>query len=122
MRIATVTFAALVAAAAGAVRADPDPCPLRPPPLDLSSGLYCHAAVAQTSGPDHGQLRRLDRLPDALLEHAVLREVNGCALREIVDRGGVRYLGPVRGRMEPAASTDGGSHGRSSEATGQDRP
>lgn len=73
---------------------------LKAPPKD------CSAFARQTLGPGDEGLKKLGDLPPGLLEHAVLRIVNGCPVREIVFAGQVYYLGVPPGglqRLDPTA-------------------
>jgi hypothetical protein len=66
----------------------------------------CGKGVTQTLGRDGERAQKLGDLPPALEEHAVLRFIHGCPVREIVAASGVYYLDiPTGGlqRIDPAA-------------------
>lgn len=66
----------------------------------------CAKLTTQTAAPDGVRLfKRLDQLPWAVLEHAVLRTVAGCPVREIVYEGQTWYVAtgiPRAERLDPA--------------------
>ncbi len=67
----------------------------RQSPLPLPTPAEaCAALTAKTSGPGGGVFKRLDELPPGVVEHAVLRSVNGCPVREIRFQGKTYYVGP----------------------------
>ncbi len=60
-------------------------------------------------------MKKLGDLPPALQEHAVLRFIHGCPVREIVSATGIYYLDiPTGGlqRVDPAAMFTGGEDKR----------
>jgi hypothetical protein len=62
----------------------------------------CQALEQKTAQDGAGaQFRRLDQLPPGLLEHAVLRTIAGCPVREVRYQGRTYYLQPSIPRMEP---------------------
>jgi hypothetical protein len=67
----------------------------------------CAKLTTQTVAPDGVKFfRRLDQLPWGVLEHAVLRTVAGCPVREIVYEGQTWYVAsgsPQIERLDPAA-------------------
>ena len=67
----------------------------------------CAKLDTQTVAPDGVPLlKRLDKLPTGLLEHAVWRRVGGCPVREVVVGGQTMYLAspsPKFVRLDPAA-------------------
>jgi hypothetical protein len=82
----------LIAAASGAPSGASGP-PLAPPPLlHPPVALACAHLANRTAGPHGAPFRRLGDLPPAQLEHAILRSIGGCPVREIVLPGGVRYI------------------------------
>ena len=66
----------------------------------------CARLTTQAVAPDGVRFfRRLDQLPWGVLEHAVLRTVAGCPVREIVFEGRVWYVAsgiPRAERLDPA--------------------
>jgi hypothetical protein len=74
---------------------------LAPNPLQA-----CAKLAEKTVAPDGVPLKKLGELPPGLLEHAVLRTVNGCPVREIVFAGQTYYLqgsSPQIERVDPVA-------------------
>jgi hypothetical protein len=73
-----------------------------PPKVDT-----CAKLDTQTVAPDGVPLlKRLDKLPMGMLEHAVWRTVGGCPVREVVIGGQTMYLAspsPKIVRLDPAA-------------------
>ena len=55
----------------------------------------CLALEREVAQQGWVKLKRLNELPPALLEHAVLRLVDGCPVREVVYRGQVYYVDPT---------------------------
>ena len=68
----------------------------------------CAKLGAQAVAPDGVRMfRRLDQLPNGVLEHAVWRTVGGCPVREIVFEGQTYYLAaanPQLERLDPATN------------------
>ncbi len=60
----------------------------------------CAALVSKTSASDGVPFRRLDQLPQGVVEHAVLRSVEGCPVREVSYGGRTYYVGPSIPRRE----------------------
>ena len=56
-----------------------------------SPALACRALEMQTSQIGTVPLKRLDQLPQGVLQHAVLRSINGCPVAEIVLNGRIQY-------------------------------
>jgi hypothetical protein len=54
----------------------------------------CKALEQKTAHEGAVQFRRLDQLPPGVLEHAVLRTVAGCPVREVRYRGQTYYVSP----------------------------
>ena len=99
-------FLSALSIAAGAVVAHAALSPTiaattRPGLLPLPAAA-CAALLSQTVAPDGAPLRRLDQLPSGLVEHAVLRSVNGCPVREVRYQGRTFYVGPSIPEMKPA--------------------
>ena len=73
---------------------------------DLKGNLtLCNRPVTKAVGPAGAPVRKLGDLPPGLEEHAVVRLVNGCPVREIVSGGRTYYLDmPVAtlDRIDPA--------------------
>ena len=55
----------------------------------------CSALMQTTRHIGGVPLMRLDELPPGLLEHAVLRTVGGCPVREVVWNGQTYYVAPT---------------------------
>jgi hypothetical protein len=104
--------AALIAAALTALAAPAsaglDNAAVRPADLlaDLQKSQEACAHISQKTVDQHGaKLRRLDQLPWGLIEHAVLRSVGGCPVREVVYQGQVYWVpgtAPRVGRADPS--------------------
>ena len=60
----------------------------------------CGRSATQTLGPNGAPITKLGDLPPALEEHAVLRIINGCPVREIVYAGRTYYLDAPTGGLE----------------------
>jgi len=71
-----------------------------------SSPVACDKLDSLTVAPDGVPLlKRLDKLPTGLLEHAVWRTVGGCPVREVVINGQTMYLtspSPKIVRLDPS--------------------
>ena len=65
-----------------------------------SPAVACAKLLDKTVAPDGVPFRKLNELPPGLLEHAVLRSVNGCPVRELVYGGQAYYVGPAIGTLE----------------------
>ena len=76
----------------------------RPP----SAEVECAKLIEKTIAPDGVPFRKLNELPPGVLEHAVLRSVNGCPVREVVYNHQTYYVGPSAGALEKGP--DVGSH------------
>ena len=63
--------------------------------LARSATEACQALAKRTEFDGKPLVRRLGDLPEAWLEHAVYRLVDGCPVREIVYRGQVYYVPPA---------------------------
>ena len=103
-------FALAVSSLAGGALADAHTDFVKPYPnrtLGPAPVAACAKFATQTVAPDGVPFyRRLDRLPWGVLEHAVLRTVGGCPVREIVMGGETYYLAagtPQIERLDPAA-------------------
>jgi hypothetical protein len=66
----------------------------------LYAGQLCKKPMLKTLGPDGSTIKKLGDLPPGLEEHAVLRMVNGCPVREIVYAGQTYYLDASPGALE----------------------
>ena len=76
-----------------------------------TSSEACAQLFAQAVAPDGVRLlKKLDELPRGWLEHAVLRMVGGCPVREIRYEGQTYYVGPATAALEKGP--DVGSHMR----------
>ena len=68
----------------------------------------CAKLGAQAVAPDGVRMfKRLDQLPNGVMEHAVWRTVGGCPVREIVFQGQTYYLSatdPQLERLDPATN------------------
>ncbi len=103
-------FAAAVALASPTAQPPPSP----PAPLMAfkvapmgPSGLFgnpvtCNRSTTKTAGPPSSQTKKLGELPPGVEEHAVVRMINGCPVREIVTAGGTYYLDAPTGGLERA--------------------
>jgi hypothetical protein len=101
----------LIFAAAFAL-ASPTPQPLGAPAptmtfkvigsLELFGKPLCNRSTTQTAGPGNAHLKKLGELPPGLEEHAVLRMIDGCPVREIVSGGRTYYLDAPTGGLERA--------------------
>lgn len=85
-----VLIAATLAAVAAPAYASLDTGMIRP--LNPLLGLQrtqeaCTRLTEKTAYETGAQFKRLDELPWGLLEHAVLRSVGGCPVREVVYQG-----------------------------------
>jgi hypothetical protein len=61
----------------------------------------CSEFAIKTAGPDGTTLKKLGDLPPGLPEHAVLRTIHGCPVREIMYAGGgTYYLGVPQPAVE----------------------
>lgn len=60
---------------------------------DLKGAPDCSEFAVKTAWSNDGKVTKLADLPPGLLEHAVLRTIHGCPVREIVSAGGTYYLG-----------------------------
>ena len=69
--------------------------------FSLSQAKDCSQFGLQAVDPGGSGLKKLGDLPPGLLEHAVLRIVQGCPVREIVFAGQTYYLGVSGGQLEP---------------------
>lgn len=67
--------------------ARPNLLPVQPP------SKSCAALETKTVAPDGVPFKRLDQLPPGVLEHAVMRTVGGCPVREIRYEGRTYYVG-----------------------------
>ena len=63
-------------------------------------GVACGKRATQTLGPNGAPITKLGDLPPALEEHAVLRTIHGCPVREIVSGGRTYYLDAPTGGLE----------------------
>jgi hypothetical protein len=97
--VMSVLSVLLIAAAAGPVDLPMLQAPLLHPPIAAA----CVRFAGKTAGPGGAPFKRLGDLPPAQLEHAVLRSIGGCPVREIVYPGGVRYVPDGRPAIRPAA-------------------
>lgn len=73
----------------------------------LKSPRDCSEFAVKTAWSNGGQAKKLADLPPGLMEHAVLRTIHGCPVREIVFAGGTYYLGVPDTKVEgvsPAVS------------------
>ena len=71
------------------------------PTVDANGKLVsCNRSVTQTLGPNGSALKKLTELPPGVEEHAVLRMVDGCPVREVVYAGQVYYLDAPNGSLE----------------------
>ena len=92
-------FAAVVALSpAAAPSTQPlDPAFSKPPVIgvlrDGAAARLCALGTVAIIGPDGAPLKKLNELPPGLVEHAVLRVVNGCPVREVVFAGQTYYIG-----------------------------
>jgi hypothetical protein len=66
----------------------------------MGKPVLCDRSTIQTLGPNGSALKKLGDLPPGLLEHAVVRIVNGCPVREIVYAGQTYYLDASPGGLE----------------------
>ncbi len=74
---------------------------------DLKGARDCSEFAVKTAWSNGGQAKKLADLPPGLMEHAVLRSIHGCPVREIVFAGGTYYLGVPDTKVEgvsPAVS------------------
>jgi hypothetical protein len=72
-----------------------DPSVTKPPLMRVlpgASAKLCAAGAVAIIGPDGLPLTKLNELPPGLVEHAVLRTVNGCPVREVVFAGQTYYI------------------------------
>jgi hypothetical protein len=72
----------------------------------LYAGKLCQKSAVKTLGPAGSAVQKLGDLPPGVEEHAVLRIVNGCPVREIVYAGQTYWLDVQPGqleRLDPAA-------------------
>jgi hypothetical protein len=66
------------------------------PGLDRSSiSSPCLGLTQKTADARGAKFKRLDQLPWGLVEHAVLRSVGGCPVREVVYQGQVYWVEPA---------------------------
>ena len=102
---AILTASVLLAAAAPAYAAGFDnmTIPGIPALARQTASVACKALSQETVYKGSGQFKRLDQLPPAVLEHAVLRSVEGCPVREIVYQGQTYFVQPSVPTIEPAA-------------------
>jgi hypothetical protein len=70
-------------------------------PDQASPALACAALQHKVADLGLAQFKRLDQLPAALLEHAVLRTVEGCPVREVIVQGQVYYTQPSVPERQP---------------------
>lgn len=63
----------------------------------------CSDFQVKTAWSNGGKATKLADLPPGLMEHAVLRSIHGCPVREIVYAGGTYYLGVPDSGIEPVA-------------------
>ena len=90
--LTALTLTALAAPALAAVDTLPRTSGsiLQPGPLKS-----CQALAEKTAQGGHGpMLKRLDQLPPSLAEHAVLRTIQGCPVREVVYEGRTVWIQP----------------------------
>jgi hypothetical protein len=76
---------------------------LKPDLLKDLKGRDCSEFAVKTAGPNGGKAQKLADLPPGLMEHAVLRSIHGCPVREIMFAGGTYYLGVPDTGIEPVA-------------------
>jgi hypothetical protein len=62
--------------------------------------LCNRSGATKTLGPDGLPLTKLGDLPPAVEEHAIVRMVNGCPVREVVYNGQTYYLDAPLGGLE----------------------
>lgn len=61
----------------------------------------CRVLTQKTADSRGAKFKRLDELPWGLIEHAVLRSVAGCPVREVIYQGQVYWVEPASpGRIE----------------------
>ena len=70
------------------------------PQLQNGLPMVCNRSTTQTLGPNGAPLQKLTELPPGVEEHAVLRMVNGCPVREIIFAGQTYYLDAPTGGLE----------------------
>jgi hypothetical protein len=63
----------------------------------------CSQFAVKTAWSNGGKATKLADLPPGLLEHAVLRSIHGCPVREIMYAGGTYYLGVPDTGVEPVS-------------------
>jgi hypothetical protein len=63
----------------------------------------CSQFAVKTAWSNGGRVTKLADLPPGLLEHAVLRSIHGCPVREIMYAGGTYYLGVPDTGVEPVS-------------------
>jgi hypothetical protein len=100
-----VLIAATLAAIAAPASAGLDTALIRPsnPLLDQHrSQEACTRMIQQTADDGRAKLKRLDQLPWGLIEHAVLRSVGGCPVREVVYQGQTYWLQGTQPQVDRA--------------------
>ena len=100
------TLAAIAAPAFAAADIHVTVTPTAPGVLGRApTAMQCQVRVQKATHDGSVQFKRLDELPWGLVEHAVLRSVGGCPVREVVYQGQVYWVEPavpgVTGRVEP---------------------
>jgi hypothetical protein len=100
-------FAVLASSLAGGAMADAPIVRIYPNrTLGPDPTAACARLTTQTAAPDGVRFfKRLDQLPWGVLEHAVMRTVAGCPVREIVFEGQTWYVAtgmPRAQRLDPA--------------------
>ena len=96
-----VLIAATLAAIAAPVYADSGWGAQRT--IGLQPPKACNRQEAQRVSDQRGtEFKRLDQLPQGLLEHAVLRSISGCPVREVVYQGRTYWVEPA-----PPSTVDG---------------
>ena len=69
--------------------------PWNSPALDRDRlGESCQTLAQKTADRFGARFKRLDQLPWGLVEHAVLRSVGGCPVREVVYQGQTYWIQP----------------------------
>ncbi len=62
----------------------------------------CRTLTQKTADSMGAKFKRLDELPWGLIEHAVLRSVGGCPVREVVYQGQTFWVEAPQGQLDRA--------------------
>jgi hypothetical protein len=102
MRVVLIAAALAAFAAPAYAGLDPRILPTNPQAGLLTTPQICARLIQQTADDGRAKFKRLDQLPWGLIEHAVLRSVGGCPVREVVYQGQTYWVQTPQAFVERA--------------------